>query len=353
MGLGKTIQAIAAAEIMARHFGVERVLVVCPPRSSTSGSARSSGSPTANGDGRRGTPCRGASNSTRGDKLLQDHQLRRHPPRPRPDPALGARPGHPRRGAADQELEDADGAEREAARVALRDRPDRHAAGEPARGTGLDRASSSTRIAWGRCSASWPSTRSSTSTAGSSATATSIASARRSRRSSIRRTKDEVLKELPERLDKHFFVPMTPEQRTHHEENREIVARIVAKWRRYGFLSEADQRRLHDRPPEHADVLRQHLPAGSPDRLTGVKADELARRCSARSSSSPGRRWSSSASGCGCTSCWCGGSRRRGCEHVLFHGGVAGLAPQGLVDRFQGRPGLPGCSSRPTPAAWA
>ena len=30
MGLGKTIQAIAASEIMAKFFGVERVLVVCP-----------------------------------------------------------------------------------------------------------------------------------------------------------------------------------------------------------------------------------------------------------------------------------------------------------------------------------
>ena len=30
MGLGKTIQALAAAEIMARLFGVERVLIVCP-----------------------------------------------------------------------------------------------------------------------------------------------------------------------------------------------------------------------------------------------------------------------------------------------------------------------------------
>ncbi len=37
---------------------------------------------------------------------------------------------------------------------------------------------------------------------------------------------------------------MTTEQLKHHEENREIVARVVAKWRRYGFLSEADQRRL-------------------------------------------------------------------------------------------------------------
>ena len=30
MGLGKTIQALTAAEIMARRLGVERVLVVCP-----------------------------------------------------------------------------------------------------------------------------------------------------------------------------------------------------------------------------------------------------------------------------------------------------------------------------------
>lgn len=60
----------------------------------------------------------------------------------------------------------------------------------------------------------------------------------------IRRTKKEVLQQLPERLDKNYFVPMTKEQMAHHEENREIVARIAAKWRRFGFLSEADQRRL-------------------------------------------------------------------------------------------------------------
>jgi superfamily II DNA or RNA helicase len=60
----------------------------------------------------------------------------------------------------------------------------------------------------------------------------------------IRRTKKEVLKQLPERLDKNYFVPMTKEQMMHHEENREIAARIAAKWRRFGFLSEVDQRRL-------------------------------------------------------------------------------------------------------------
>lgn len=60
----------------------------------------------------------------------------------------------------------------------------------------------------------------------------------------IRRKKDEVLKQLPERIDKNFFVPMTKEQRIIHDENYEIVVRLVAKWRRYKFLCEADQRRL-------------------------------------------------------------------------------------------------------------
>ncbi len=60
----------------------------------------------------------------------------------------------------------------------------------------------------------------------------------------IRRTRQEVLKELPERLDKNYFLPMTDQQRKLHEENRETVARIVAKWRRWGFLSDTDQRIL-------------------------------------------------------------------------------------------------------------
>jgi superfamily II DNA or RNA helicase len=60
----------------------------------------------------------------------------------------------------------------------------------------------------------------------------------------IRRKKEDVLKQLPGRVDKHFFVPMTKEQREIHDENYEIVVRIVAKWRRYKFLSEADHRRM-------------------------------------------------------------------------------------------------------------
>lgn len=60
----------------------------------------------------------------------------------------------------------------------------------------------------------------------------------------IRRTKKDVLNDLPKRSDKTFFVGMTPEQQEHHGENQEIVATVVAKWRRTGFLSEADQLRL-------------------------------------------------------------------------------------------------------------
>jgi SNF2 family DNA or RNA helicase len=60
----------------------------------------------------------------------------------------------------------------------------------------------------------------------------------------IRRKKSEVLKQLPERIDKIFSVPMTKEQADIHEENREVVARLAMKWRRYRFLSDADLRRM-------------------------------------------------------------------------------------------------------------
>jgi SNF2 family DNA or RNA helicase len=60
----------------------------------------------------------------------------------------------------------------------------------------------------------------------------------------IRRTKKEVLPQLPERLEKRLFLSMTDEQWKHHEENRETVVRIVAKWRRLKFLAEQDQRIL-------------------------------------------------------------------------------------------------------------
>ena len=90
----------------------------------------------------------------------------------------------------------------------------------------------------------------------------------------LRRNKNEVLKELPEKLEKNYFVPMTTQQMQHHEENREIVARIVAKWRRFGFLTEEEQRRLM------IALQNMRMSCNSTyllDKKTdfGVKADEL------------------------------------------------------------------------------
>ena len=149
----------------------------------------------------------------------------------------------------------------------------------------------------------------------------------------LRRGKAEVLRELPERLDKMFFVPMTEAQARHHEENREIVARIVAKWRRFRFLSETDQRRLMIALQNMRMACNStYLLDGTTDH--GVKADELAtlleeiferpeakvivfsqwvrmheliaRRLTAR-------RW----------------------PHVFFHGGVPGPQRMGLIRRFK------------------
>jgi superfamily II DNA or RNA helicase len=60
----------------------------------------------------------------------------------------------------------------------------------------------------------------------------------------LRRRKAEVLTQLPERVDNRIFVPLTPQQRDHHNENGEIVARIVQRWRKTSYLSDSDQRRL-------------------------------------------------------------------------------------------------------------
>jgi len=60
----------------------------------------------------------------------------------------------------------------------------------------------------------------------------------------IRRNKKEVLTQLPERMDKHYFVGMTREQWAIHEENKSLVAQVVARWRKYRRLSESDQRKL-------------------------------------------------------------------------------------------------------------
>ena len=60
----------------------------------------------------------------------------------------------------------------------------------------------------------------------------------------LRRTKAQVAIQLPRRMDKNLFVPMTREQREYHDSCQSSVAQIIAKWNRFHFLSESDRNRL-------------------------------------------------------------------------------------------------------------
>ena len=60
----------------------------------------------------------------------------------------------------------------------------------------------------------------------------------------LRRTKKEIEHQLPERIDKNLFVDITKEQREIHVDYYTTVSRLVNKWRKQGFLSEKDRKRL-------------------------------------------------------------------------------------------------------------
>jgi len=60
----------------------------------------------------------------------------------------------------------------------------------------------------------------------------------------LRRTRSEVLKELPERTDQIFRLPLTPHQAKPYFEQSDILASLMRKWERQGWLSELDQKRI-------------------------------------------------------------------------------------------------------------
>jgi superfamily II DNA or RNA helicase/predicted nucleic acid-binding Zn finger protein len=60
----------------------------------------------------------------------------------------------------------------------------------------------------------------------------------------LRRTREEVLKELPERTDKTFRVSLTEQQAAPYYEQSDILAALMRKWERQGWLSEIDQKRV-------------------------------------------------------------------------------------------------------------
>jgi superfamily II DNA or RNA helicase len=152
----------------------------------------------------------------------------------------------------------------------------------------------------------------------------------------VRRTKDRVLKELPERLEKRFFVPMTEQQAAFHDENREIVARVVQKWRRYGFLSEADQLRMrialqNMRMSCNSTYLIDH------ETDYGVKADELVALLGEIFEEPEQKvvvfsQWTRMHE----TVQW--RLAKKKWEHVLFHGGVPGPKRKDLIRQFKEDP---------------
>ncbi len=60
----------------------------------------------------------------------------------------------------------------------------------------------------------------------------------------LRRTRKEVLTQLPARTDQVFYVRMTPEQAGPYYEQSDLLAAIMRKWQRQRWLSEIDLRRI-------------------------------------------------------------------------------------------------------------
>ena len=152
----------------------------------------------------------------------------------------------------------------------------------------------------------------------------------------LRRQKDEVLDQLPERIDSNVFVPMTPLQMKHHQENLEIVARIVYKWRTYSFLSEADQRRLM------IALQRMRMSCDSTylvDHRTdhGVKADEAVTLLG-EILERPGAKVVVFSQWLRMHELLVRRIQEHQWGHVVFHGGVPGARRKDLIDRFREDP---------------
>jgi superfamily II DNA or RNA helicase len=148
----------------------------------------------------------------------------------------------------------------------------------------------------------------------------------------LRRRKSEVLTQLPERVDKTLFVPMTRQQRDHHDENGVAVKRIVSRWRKTGYLSDIDQRRLqcalqNMRMSCNSTWLLDH------ETDFGHKADELMTLLE-EMFEQPDAKVVVFSQWLGTHEILMRRLRERGWGHVLFHGGVPAEKRSALVDRF-------------------
>jgi SNF2 family DNA or RNA helicase len=129
---------------------------------------------------------------------------------------------------------------------------------------------------------------------------------------------------------------MTDEQRRHHDENGDIVARIVNRWRKTGYLSDADQRRLT------CALQNMRMSCNSSyllDKKTddGAKPDELAILL-AELFERPEAKAVVFSQWLRTHELIVRRLEKNGWGHVLFHGGVPGGKRGALVERFHQDP---------------
>jgi len=152
----------------------------------------------------------------------------------------------------------------------------------------------------------------------------------------IRRRKSEVLRQLPSRTDQNLLVPMTEMQMLYHQENADVVAKIVRRWRKTRFLSDKDQRRLT------CALQNMRMSCNSTyllDQETdhGVKADELAALFEELFAEPDAKavvfsQWTRS------HDILIRRLKARGLGYVSFHGGVPSDKRPALVERFHNDP---------------
>ena len=152
----------------------------------------------------------------------------------------------------------------------------------------------------------------------------------------IRRRKSEVLRQLPNRTDQNLLVPMTEMQMAYHAENADVVAKIVQRWRKTKFLSDQDQRRLT------CALQNMRMSCNSTyllDQETdhGVKADELATLFESLFAQPEAKavvfsQWTRT------HEIVIRRLKKLGIGYVSFHGGVPSERRPALVERFRDDP---------------
>ena len=273
MGLGKTIQAIAAAEILARHFGVSKVLVICPTSLKYQWQSE-----IARFSGREARVLSGGRTQRQKDYALDDFCKITNYEKIKPDLDLIT--------AWEPELVIVDEAQRvknwnTIAAKALKRIDSPYAivlTGTPLENKLEELISIVQFVDQHRLGPTWKLLHEHqvkdeagrvTGYTGLEKIGETLAPVM------LRRRKSEVLLQLPGRTDQNLLVPMTEMQMIHHEDNADIVARIVQRWRKMKFLSDTDQRRLtcalqNMRMSCNSTFLLDH------ETDHGVKADELA-----------------------------------------------------------------------------